>query len=93
MALSRLLEAAPALLEKDNDIELASFIYLDFQKAYDKVPHKSLRYRGWHNRLDRKVADLRKTAGYSRWGGFKLEISSEWVTKKSSTWTIIILNK
>ena len=40
MALSRSLEAAPALLDKDNDIELASFIYLDFQKAYDKVPHK-----------------------------------------------------
>ena len=36
-------------------------IYLDFQKAFDKVPHqrlllmKSPRYRGRHNRLDRTM--------------------------------------
>ena len=40
MALLRSLEAGPALLEKDNDIELASFVYLDFQKTFDNVPHK-----------------------------------------------------
>ena len=72
-----------------NEGSPVDIIYLDFQKAFDK---KSLWYRGWLNRLDRKIADRQKTACCSRWGGFKLDISFEWGTTRTSIRIFIILN-
>ena len=38
-------------------------IYLDFQKAFDKVPHQRLRYGKQYNQLDRTMANRQETKG------------------------------
>ena len=79
-------------------------IYLDFQKAFDKVPHQrlilKLKSHGigisiikwieqWlTDRRQRVVVD--KTTVKCRWGGFKLETSFEWGTTRISTRSYIL---
>ena len=73
-------------------------IYLDFQKGFDKVPHKSLLLKlkahgivdGIIDWIEQWLTDRR--ACCSRWRGFKLEISFEWGTTRISIRTFIILN-
>ena len=73
-------------------------IYLDFQKAFDKVPHQRvlliLKAHGigdgiidW---IEQWLTDRRLCC--SRWRGFKLEIWFEWGTAMISIRTYIILN-
>ena len=53
---------------------------MDFQKAFDKVPHqvKIPWYRNQYNKLDRAMPYRQETKRSGRWGGFKLETSFEW---------------
>ena len=69
-------------------------IYLDFQKAFDKVPHQRLLLKlkahgmgdGIIDWIEQWLTDRR------RWRSFKLEISFEWGTTRISIRTFIILN-
>ena len=44
-------------------------VYLDFQKAFDKVPHQRLllNIKAHGNQLDRRVVYTQKTESNSRW--------------------------
>ena len=77
-------------------------IYLDFQKAFDKVPHQRLLLKSkahgiWDGIIDwieQWLTDSRQrdVVDCSRWGGFKLEIRFEWSTTRISIRTFMILN-
>ena len=70
-------------------------IYLDFQKAFDKVPHQRLLLKlkahgirdGLIDWIEQWLTDRRQRV-VVEWRSFKLEISFEWSTSRIS----IILN-
>ena len=75
-------------------------IYLDFQKAFDKVPHQRLLLKlkahgigdsitDW---IEQWLTDRRQRVVVRRWRSFKLEIGFEWGTSRISIRTYIILN-
>ena len=90
------LEEITKWLDEGSPVDI---IYLDFQKAFDKVPHQRLLVKlkahgigdGIIDLIEQWLTDI-KTACCSRWGGFKLEISFEWCTTRISIRPIIILN-
>ena len=61
-------------LNKVTDIvdrgKAADIFYLDFTKAFDKVPHKKLIYKmhnkGIHSKVDRKLVDRQDTVSKGR---------------------------
>ena len=65
--------------------------YLDFQKAFDKVPHQRLLLilkahgtgDGIIDWIEQWLTDRRLKTHRRRWRGFKLEISFEWGTQGS----------
>ena len=65
-------------------------IYLDFQKAFEKVPHQrlilKLKFHGIGistiNWIEQWLTDRQETESSGIWGGFKLETSFEWGTKR-----------
>ena len=76
-------------------------IYLDFQKAFGKVPYQRLLLilkaygigDGIVDRIEQWLTDRKQIAVCrSRGGGFKLEISFAWGTTRISVRTFIVLN-
>ena len=79
-------------------------IYLDFHKAFDKVPHQRLLFKlkahgigdGIIYWIEQWLTDRTSEDSVfycsSRWKSFKLEISFEWGTTRISIRTFIILN-
>ena len=77
-------------------------IYLDFQKAFDRVPHQRLLLKlkahgigdGLIDWIEQWLTDRRQRVivYIYRWRSFKLEISFEWGTTRISIRTFIILN-
>ena len=73
-------------------------VYLDFQKAFDKVPHQRLLiklkvwYRGKYDQLDTSMVDRQKIESNSRGGDIKLETSFEWSTAGVSVGIHIIVD-
>ena len=77
-------------------------IYLDFHKAFDKVPHQRLLFKlkargigdGIIDWIEQWLTDRTSedSVFYCRWRSFKLEISFEWGTTRISIRTFIILN-
>ena len=62
-------------------------IYLDFQKAFDKVPHQRLLLKLKAHGIGDSITDW-----IEKWRSFKLEIGFEWGTSRISIRTYIILN-
>ena len=79
-----------------NEGSPVDIIYLDFQKAFDKVQYQrlllKLKAHGIRDGIIDWIEQWLKTACCSRCGGFKLEISFEWGTTRISIRTLIILN-
>ena len=70
-------------------------IYLDFQKAFDKVPHQRLLLKLKAHGIGDSITDWIEqwlTDRRQRWRSFKLEIGFEWGTSRISIRTYIILN-
>ena len=67
-------------------------IYLDFQKAFDKVPHQRLLLKLKAHGIGDSITDWIEQYRCSRWRSFKLEIGFEWGTSRISIMTYIILN-
>ena len=71
-------------------------IYLDFQKAFDKVPHQrlllKLKAHGIRDSITDWIEQWLTDRSCSRWRSFKLEIGFEWGTSRISIRTYIILN-
>ena len=71
-------------------------IYLDFQKAFDKVPHQrlllKLKAHGIGNGLIDWIEQWLTDKSCCRWRSLKLEIGFEWGTTRISIRTSIILN-
>ena len=73
-------------------------IYLDFQKAFDKVPHQRLILKlkshgigiSIINWIEQWLTDRTESSG--GWGGFKLETSFEWGTTRICTRAYLVFN-
>ena len=76
---TQLIDVCDKLTEELDNKNSIDFIYLDFQKAFDSVPHKENDYkirRVWNQRgivkMDRKFLVSKKTASGNRWNSLKL---------------------
>ena len=86
------LEDVTKWLDEGSPVDI---IYLDFKKAFDKVPHQRLLLKlkahgignGIINWIEKWLIDRRQ-----RVGGFRLESGFEWSTAGISTGTYFILN-
>ncbi len=79
LQLLHVLDKWTEIIDRGGSIKVA---YMDFRKAFDKVPHRRLLMKSsvvWHSRgnikVDRKFACKQKAKSCGKWGEIKLESS------------------
>ena len=74
----------------DNGCSIDS-VYVDFLKAFDKVPHRRL-VKKWNTQLGSGLFNRQKTESFSEQNGFYHPQCNQWNSTRQCTWTDSVCN-